>query len=819
LKKLFTILLAIILTLVLCVTAGATYVNTYPKFKAWDTNANPLVGGKVHSYQVGTSTRKNTYSNAACTVPNTNPVILDSLGEANIYISGSVHLIVKDSNDVTLFTIAEAAGGILWTFSPSSAGVLYSSVVYGGSQTILQAAITAVGGSEATLYLAPANWLIVSDMSIPANITLKPERGAILAITTTKTLTINGTLDAGLYQIFSCIGTGKVDLYTNKAIKEVYPQWWGAKADGVTDYSVQVQAAITTGMPVRITGYFVATVTITTEDSIVGVGVYTSRLTKVSATGTVGTPLVNLNIIDTAVDSLQLIYVNYSNFLKISSTGSVIVTDHGGAISLTSCNFNKFDVLDIKDSSGNGFFMTKSCNNVINVGSIVGAGVVVPNSCFYLYEDSLRNTINVGHISGTANTEYGLQLLHECNENKISVGVIENCLRGTSAEGCNLFGCDNNDIDIGIIRYTAIGSLELSGGSSRNRISVGQCLNYDQSGTGGISGVGIFSEKGTWGPNWSNDGYSRNNTLNIGYIDGSSGVLIHVNKGGGEDLITRGNRITAGCGSSVGGSATVAIAYSPDTYIDIVSQNNIPVEAAITTSPGTVIRMNGKIKYQIPRASMLDNPSFETDAADWAVAGGSAVTRRTDVAKFGAGYGRCVPGVQFKGITSTAITIKPSTTYKMNCWIRGSSATVSAAFIGNVSGLAAVTGMVPTATFARYTGSWTSGATDTTVQVFFYTNDAAPGATYFDIDGIMFEENTVYANYPEERSGKFLLSSGTETRVYNSILLAGSSVILQANGAAGTVLTPYISSQYQGTSFVITHAAAAGTEAFSYWFE
>ncbi len=109
-----------ILLFALCAVAGATYVNTYPKFKAWDHNADPLVGGKVYSYTVGTSTKKNTYSDAACTVPNANPVILDSLGEANIYINGSVKLVIKDADDVLQFTVNEASGGILWTFSPSS---------------------------------------------------------------------------------------------------------------------------------------------------------------------------------------------------------------------------------------------------------------------------------------------------------------------------------------------------------------------------------------------------------------------------------------------------------------------------------------------------------------------------------------------------------------------------------------------------------------------------------------------------------------------------------------------------------------------------
>src|SRR5512140_294553 len=213
-----------------------TYVNTYPLFRAWDHNNDPLSGGKVYSYVVGTSTKTNTYSDFACTIPNANPVILDSLGEASIYISGSVKLVVKDADDVLLFTVNEAAGGILWTFSPASASVLYSSVVYGGTQGALVNAIAAVGASDATLYLAPSTWLITSNLSIPANITIKPERGAVLAVSDAVTLTFGSPPDAGRYQIFSLSGTGQTVV-----TGEVKPEWWYS---GSGDYNAAITASM-----------------------------------------------------------------------------------------------------------------------------------------------------------------------------------------------------------------------------------------------------------------------------------------------------------------------------------------------------------------------------------------------------------------------------------------------------------------------------------------------------------------------------------------------------------------------------------------------
>jgi hypothetical protein len=106
-----------------------------------------------------------------------------------------------------------------------------------------QDAVAAIGATPVILRLPPGTHSIIADLTTPANITLKLERGATISIATGKTMTINGGLEAGPYQIFSCTGTGKVDLSANYAIREVYTEWWGAKADGATDSTAAFQAA------------------------------------------------------------------------------------------------------------------------------------------------------------------------------------------------------------------------------------------------------------------------------------------------------------------------------------------------------------------------------------------------------------------------------------------------------------------------------------------------------------------------------------------------------------------------------------------------
>jgi hypothetical protein len=110
---------------------------------------------------------------------------------------------------------------------------------YGGD---LQSAITAIGSNSTVLHIPPGACSVASDLTVPANITLKMPRGAVLNISTGKTLTLNGGVDGGLYQVFSWAGTGKVILGPGSA-KEVYAEWWGAKGDGVTDCTNAIAAA------------------------------------------------------------------------------------------------------------------------------------------------------------------------------------------------------------------------------------------------------------------------------------------------------------------------------------------------------------------------------------------------------------------------------------------------------------------------------------------------------------------------------------------------------------------------------------------------
>ena len=84
-----------------------------PIFSAFDNNGDPLNGGFVYSYSAGSSTPLATYPTltdaADSTNANSNPVQLNSRGEANIIIKGSTKLILKDSLLNTIWTVDNIA--------------------------------------------------------------------------------------------------------------------------------------------------------------------------------------------------------------------------------------------------------------------------------------------------------------------------------------------------------------------------------------------------------------------------------------------------------------------------------------------------------------------------------------------------------------------------------------------------------------------------------------------------------------------------------------------------------------------------------------
>ena len=91
-----------------------TFLTPSAKQQFFSDAGVPLVGGKVFTYAAGTSTPLATFQDSTGLVSNTNPIILDSRGEANIWLSPSAayKFVLKTSADVTIWTVDNINLGI-----------------------------------------------------------------------------------------------------------------------------------------------------------------------------------------------------------------------------------------------------------------------------------------------------------------------------------------------------------------------------------------------------------------------------------------------------------------------------------------------------------------------------------------------------------------------------------------------------------------------------------------------------------------------------------------------------------------------------------
>lgn len=80
------------------------------KYKVIDDSNNNAVGWKIFTYVAGTLNPKATYTARTSGVANTNPIILDARGEADVWWDGSYKIVIKDKHDVTKYTVDNYQG-------------------------------------------------------------------------------------------------------------------------------------------------------------------------------------------------------------------------------------------------------------------------------------------------------------------------------------------------------------------------------------------------------------------------------------------------------------------------------------------------------------------------------------------------------------------------------------------------------------------------------------------------------------------------------------------------------------------------------------
>ena len=211
-----------------------------PVMQFFDSNGDPLSGGKVYTYAAGTSTPLATYTDQGGATPNANPVILDSRGEAAIWFgvssTSSYKIVLRTSADVLIWTadnvtdslasLAGSGGSSLVGFLQSGTGAVartaqnkmrdvvnvrdFAAAVgntAAANTTAVQAALTSLTTGGRLEFTVPGTYALNPLTVSVANTTIYIGPGVALSFAT---LGVNTRAITGAANGLSVIGQGKI---------------------------------------------------------------------------------------------------------------------------------------------------------------------------------------------------------------------------------------------------------------------------------------------------------------------------------------------------------------------------------------------------------------------------------------------------------------------------------------------------------------------------------------------------------------------------------------------------------------------------------
>lgn len=125
-----------------------TILSPVAKMQFLDAAGAPLVGGLVYTYAAGTTTPLATYTDSGGSTANSNPIVLDSRGEANIWLAAANYK----------FKLCDSTNTEIWTVDNIASPISSVSPTFGGnvviSTTSAQAAlrVTQTGSGNVVLF-------------------------------------------------------------------------------------------------------------------------------------------------------------------------------------------------------------------------------------------------------------------------------------------------------------------------------------------------------------------------------------------------------------------------------------------------------------------------------------------------------------------------------------------------------------------------------------------------------------------------------------------------------------------------------------------
>jgi len=213
--------------------------STPPKLQFFDLNGAPLAGGKLYTYAAGTTTPQTTYTDFTGVSANTNPVILDSRGEASVWLDTPLYkMALYDSTNVLVWTVdniggfatlsqlAASGGSDLIGYLPAGTGAVATTVQAKLRESVSVKDFGAVGDGVtnefnamlaawnyaypigANLYFPSGTYLINNESSFPFN----QGSGVVTALLDCNNMTIFGDGPSSILKTSSVNGADVLQL-------------------------------------------------------------------------------------------------------------------------------------------------------------------------------------------------------------------------------------------------------------------------------------------------------------------------------------------------------------------------------------------------------------------------------------------------------------------------------------------------------------------------------------------------------------------------------------------------------------------------------
>lgn len=336
----------------------AAKLFTEGKFKAWDSNGNPLAGGKLHTYAAGTTTNQATYTDSTLGTANANPIVLDSRGEADVWLDGSLGLykmVLKDSNDVTIWTVDNIEG-------ISAGGELLKDLDVNGQEIISSS------GGDIVIHSDNNVDIILGDDGGVDDLNIKDSGGSIVA----------GVTSDGAITAVSYGGITEANLVDKSASEAITGSW---DFGGATDLEVPNGAGGHAGLDTA------GQVTVDTTTKTFN---FHDGSTEVALQ-----PIYYWNVTETAPTTSTDLTIGWTDVaVTISKIITVVRDDGGGSPSCT---------VDIKhgtdrSAAGNALISTPSATTSESTGTVVTTfdnNTVAADSWIWMEIDAESNCAEV----------------------------------------------------------------------------------------------------------------------------------------------------------------------------------------------------------------------------------------------------------------------------------------------------------------------------------------------------------------------------------------------------------------------------------------